>query len=93
MHKCDIKGIWRYINSLLGKRNKSYGITLLINGSEVNDPQSVANHFNNHFSTAAKKLVDTLPSCNTIFSKYLSVPSLPQCMFGLHVPQKSPILY
>ena len=38
MHKCDIKGTWRYINSLPGKRSKSNGITLLINGSEVNDP-------------------------------------------------------
>ena len=77
MHKCDIKGTWRYINSLLGKRSKSNGITLLINGTEVNDPQLVANHFNDHFSTAAKKLVDTLPSSNTIFSEYLSISSLP----------------
>ena len=68
MHKWDIKGTWRYINSLFGKRSKSNGITLLINGSEVNDPQSVANHFNNHFSTTAKKLVDTLLTSNTIFS-------------------------
>ena len=77
MHKRDIKGTWWYINSLLGKRSKSNGITLSINGSEINDPQSVANHFNDHFSTAAKKLVDTLLSSNTTFSEYLSVPSLP----------------
>ena len=76
MHKCDIKGTWRYFNSLLGKRSKSIGTTLLINGSEVNDPQSVANYFNEYFSPAAKKLVDTLPSRNTIFSKCLRVPFL-----------------
>ena len=77
MHKGDIKGTWQYINSLLGKRSKSDGITFLINGSEVNDPQSVANHFKNHFSNAAKKLVDTFPSSNNLVSEYLSVPSLP----------------
>ena len=69
MHKYDIKGTWRYIISLLGKRSRSNDITLLINGTEVNDPQSVANHFNDHFSSPAKKLVDTLSSSNTIFSE------------------------
>ena len=77
MHRCDIKGTWRYINSLLGKRNRSNGITLLINDSEVTDPESVANHFNYHFSTATKKLVDILPSSNTIFSEYLRVLPCP----------------
>ena len=61
MHKCDIKGTWRLINSLLGKRSESNGITLLINGSEVNEPQLVANHFNNHFSTVAKKTSQLSP--------------------------------
>ena len=40
-------------------------------------PQPVANHFNNHFSTVAEKLVDSLPSSNTTFSEYLRAPSLP----------------
>ena len=61
MHKCDSKGTWRYINSLLGKRSESNGITLLINGCEINDPQSVANHFNNRFSTAVKKTIRHSP--------------------------------
>ena len=70
MHKCDIKGTRRLINSLLGKRSKSSGVTLLINGSEGNQPQLVANHFTNHFSTVAKKPVDSLPSSSTTFSEY-----------------------
>ena len=77
MHKCDITGSWGFSNSLLGKQSKSNCISLLINGSVVNDPQSVANHMNNHFSTAAIKVVDTLPCSNTVYSEYLSAPSLP----------------
>ena len=67
---CDIKGTWRSINSLVGKQFKTNGITLLTDGSEVNKPQLVANHFNNHFSMVAEKLVDSLPSSNTTFSEY-----------------------
>ena len=44
MHKSDIKGTWQSINSLLGKQSKSKGITLSIDGNEVNEPQLVANH-------------------------------------------------
>ena len=76
-YKCDIKGTWRLINSLLGKRYNSIAITLLIDGSEVNKSQLVANHFNNHFSTVAEKLVDSLPSSSSTFSEYLRTPSMP----------------
>ena len=72
-----LKGTWRLINSLLGKQYNPNGITLLIDGSEVNKPQLVANHFNNHFSTVAEKLVDSLPSSSTTFSEYLRALSLP----------------
>ena len=37
----------------------------------------MANHFNNHFSTVAEKLVGSLPSTYTTFSEYLRISSLP----------------
>ena len=85
---CDIKGTWRLINFLLGKRCKPNGIILLIDGSEVNKPQLVANHFNIHFSMVAEKLIDSLPFSNTTFALYLGTLSLPSMTACLTCPSE-----
>ena len=89
-----MKGTWRQINSLFGKRCKRNGITLLIDRNQINKPQLVANHFNNNFSTVAEKVIDFLPSSNTTFSEYLRAPSFPSMyVWPIPVPQKSPTFY
>ena len=78
--KGDIKNTWRLINNLLGKQRKSECKKLKIDGKEIYEPQALANHFNNHFSTIASKLMDELPSSEAKYSEYLK-PSSRSTMF------------
>ena len=78
--KGDIKNTWRLINNLLGKQRKSDCKKLKIDGKEIYEPQALANHFNNHFSTIASKLMDELPPSEAKYSEYLK-PSSRSTMF------------
>ena len=53
---------------------------LKIDGKEIYEPQALANHFNNHFSTIASKLMDELPPSEAKYSEYLK-PSSHSTMF------------
>ena len=75
--KCDIKGTWHLINSLLEKWRKSNGITLLIDGSKVNKLHLSCKSIYQSFSTAAEKLVDFSPQVTLLSLNILSVPFLP----------------
>ena len=46
----DPKKTWKLINSLLGKNNKSNNVNeLLVDGTSVSDPKSIADAFNDYF--------------------------------------------
>ena len=52
MHKA-----WTLINSLLGKNDKSNNLSeLLVDNTPVSDPKSIADVFNNYFSSIGSKL-------------------------------------
>ena len=77
----NIRKTWQLMKSLIGKtRNKFSSTIIQYNGIFVSKPVEIANCFNDHFSTIAKKLTNKLPSSPTKFTDYLP-PSNPSSMF------------
>ena len=75
--KHDCKQVWKGMNNLL-RRNKSKNsqdVKLNINGRLISDRKSVANAFNNFFTSAAQNLVNKLAPSNTHFKNYLNDPN------------------
>ena len=75
--KHDAKQVWKGINTLL-RRNKSKNsqdVTLNITGRLISDPKSVANAFNNFFTSVAQNLVHKLAPSNKHFKNYLNDPN------------------
>ena len=76
----NVEKTWQLMKSLTGKtRNKFSSTIIQYNGIFVNKPVEIANCFNNHFSTIAKKLTNKLPSSPTKFTDYLLHPIPLQC--------------
>ena len=70
----DIKKTWKGIKSIINLRTASNNLptTMLINNANESDPTKLAEGFNSHYATVAKKLQDNIYSNNTDFKKYLS---------------------
>jgi hypothetical protein len=58
----DIKNTWRTIKSAINKTDSKSSLIsgLLINGSTINDPQIMANHFNKFFTSMPSKIVEQI---------------------------------
>ena len=54
-YKNDIKNNCRTVNSILGNKSKTNYNSLLNDGELKSEPQLLANHFSNHFTTVAHK--------------------------------------
>lgn len=73
-HKSNLRKTWQTLNLAVNKNNQNkFPIsTLLIDGLSVDDPLSMANHFNKFFTCAASRIVeeinisDTSPTANII---------------------------
>ena len=65
---------WRTINSILGKSKTSCN-SVFIHGELNSKSQLLANHFNNHFTTVADKLLHTLPTDVSDYCIYLNTAS------------------
>ena len=59
--KNDVKGTWKVINSVLGRKKGRQIFKLSINGKEIKNETKIANEFNSHFSKVAEKLVKKIP--------------------------------
>ena len=59
------------INSFVGKQKRQNCKNLIINGDTISNPQDIANQFNDHFSTVAEKLVNSLPKTDADYSDFL----------------------
>ena len=70
----DIKKTWKGIKSIINLRTASNNLptTMLIKNANESDPTKLAEGFNSHYATVAKKLQDNIYSNNTDFKKYLS---------------------
>ena len=67
--KDNPKKLWQHLKSigLKGKQKEEGNICLNINGEICHEAKSVANHFNEFFTSIASTLVSKLPSCPNIF--------------------------
>ena len=71
-HQNNFRKTWQLMKNLLGKtRNKFNSTSINYNGVLISKPVEIANGFNDHFSTIAKKLIDKLPSSPNKFTDYL----------------------
>ena len=61
--------LWKHLKDigLKGKQKDVSSICLNIDGDICHDSKSVANHFNNFFTTIASSLVSKLPKCTDIY--------------------------
>ena len=70
-YKHDLKRTWLMINSLLGKHKSANCKGLNVDGNNINDPQQLSNHFNDHFTQVSHRLIECLPRTNAHFSNFL----------------------
>ena len=76
-HKNNSMKIWQGISQIVHKKSKSSTseIYLIIDGRTITDQKSVANKFNNFYTTVANNLVSRLGESNNIFQDYLKNPN------------------
>ncbi len=57
------KETWKGINSILSKAKKSIKIPkIVVNGSEISDPEAISNAFNEYFTEIGPNLADQIPT-------------------------------
>ena len=73
----DIRKTWSGIKNVINIRNSSKGqpSSILIDGEISNDPNNIANGFNNYFSNVAEKLQGKIHSFGNEFSNFLKTPN------------------
>jgi hypothetical protein len=55
------KKTWQTLNEILGREGKSGSVSQIsINGDITNDPEKIANHFNNFFTSAGKNISEAV---------------------------------
>ena len=76
-HKDNSRKIWQGISQIINKKakNSSSEIYLITNGKTITDQKTVANNFNNFYTTIADNLVSRLGESNNIFQDYLKNPN------------------
>lgn len=85
-HKSNIKKQWSIINQCMNKSQKSKTVPTKadINGQEINDPLTVADHLNKFFSSIGKNTADKIPPASKTFDEYLGNP-LPHSFNFKHI--------
>ena len=75
--KHNPKESWQTINRTLGRsQNKSNTITSLKTGENlISDPNTIAETFNEYFSTIGEKIANSVDSGKTHFSSFLRKPA------------------
>ena len=69
----NIKNTWKTLNQLMGrKKSQSLPCTFSLDGINESNPKTIANAFNEHFSTVAIKLDASIPDMGNYFKSYLS---------------------
>jgi hypothetical protein len=81
-HIKDSKATWALINKLLGRKNKNTLCKkLILNDIEITDPKDIADTFNEHFSSIAGKLHDSLPVPNYDHAHYTKREPINETIF------------
>ena len=78
----DMKSSWHFINEALGRGNTNKDVinNLCVNSSVISNPESMANHFNEFFSTITNNIVDEMGHTSATVSDFL--PPKTTCTFN-----------
>ena len=73
----NLKQTWNILNSVLGRNRPTKPHTsFTINGSEISDPTSIADGFNDFFVNIGPNLADKIPNTNANYGEFLkNIPS------------------
>ena len=82
--KHDLKSTWKAINLLLNKNSKGGTSAEIFNceGRKTNDPEEIANAFNNHFADIGPSLARNISQSKSSYQKYLKDPNLNSLFFN-----------
>jgi len=85
--------MWNVLRKLLNRSRKSTNIVLNMDGSSITDDYGVATVFNEYFSAAADRIVESIPDGNVdpllymagmeMDKSFFAVPSTPNEVFGI----------
>src|SRR5688572_2166110 len=88
-HHNDLKATWKLLRAAMHIEDKKVNqITLKINGLLVEDPEIIANSFNNYFVTIASELSISLPESTGSFEEFLPPSRLNSMGFPLTSPEE-----
>jgi hypothetical protein len=88
-HHNDLKATWKLLRAAMQIEDKKVNqITLKINGLLVEDPEIIANSFNNYFVTIASELSRSLPESTGSFEEFLPPSRLNSMGFPLTSPEE-----
>lgn len=72
-YKHNMKMTWRLLRSIINKQNNKTSVPdiFIINGSEVSDPNTISNEFNNYFASIGQNISDKVPKVSKNYKNYL----------------------
>lgn len=73
----NIKQSWKVINEIINKKKKTVlkSNKIIVNEKTEENPEIIANAFNDYFVNIGKNISDSVPVCNTHYSTYLPEPN------------------
>ena len=75
-NKDDINSVWKLINDLIGKNNKTDNTeSYSHNNEQITNPKEISNTFNEYFTNIDPKLAENIKTRNGHYSNYLPAPS------------------
>ena len=73
----NIKKSWEVINEIINKKKKTTlkSNKIIVNDKTEENPEIIANAFNDYFVNIGKNISDSVPVCNRHYSSYLPAPN------------------
>ena len=75
-YKCDSKLLWKTLNKIMNKqeKNRSLPNEFIANDSaeRINDPQTIADKFNEYFVNVGPNIAKKIPKSNRTYDQYLT---------------------
>ena len=75
-NNCNVKQTWKGIKQIINSKATSFNAPniLQVGSTTITDRMSIANAFNDYFSTIGQNLAVKIPSVATLFAKYMPNP-------------------
>ena len=75
-HSSSTIGLWKTLGSILSNKSRDTNVNMVkVNGTEIRDPNEIANKFNNYFTKIGKSLANKFEISNDNYKTYLGESS------------------